>query len=575
VNELPSRASALERFFASTRFEVGLALASLAVCFWYLPYGLPTPDAGAALVHATRIADGAVFYRDLDAYPLPGSSYLLAAAMKLFGERLEVARTVAAITFTMIVIGGYRITVLVAGRSAAALCGLWLISLRFLAYPAFHDSLYPDWALLFALWSILFFLRYQASDSPGALWKAGLLGGMTLLCKQNLGLYLGATISALILVRGSRVRRPRMPGLATFAAGAGLPIAVAIAYFGVHGVLGRMIYSGFVRPFSGYLPTGGVSFSEPLQWWEFGALQGPAGFPYSIGPLFSMLMMEKLPLHAWYPVFWNIEEVVVRLMYTAIPAVFVAAAIAAIAERRPARSQPSLLVCVAACAAATIASAFPRADYYHISNVYPVVLVLAFASSSQLLRMISGKSAAALFKLGVAATASVFLASMLLTAWFFHGMTYVAGNARGHMRVEPENAWIDDVIRYLETNLDVDDGFFVYGQEAYYYFFTGHYPAWPFVQLYPGMTGNDDGKLLADRLAASPPRLVVRGLVGGWAGLPGLDHYASHLSSFIDARYRPTAEPFTDGQPPDAQPPPEWLLAVLQEFDASAAATAH
>jgi hypothetical protein len=148
-------------------------------------------------------------------------------------------------------------------------------------------------------------------------------------------------------------------------------------------------------------------------------------------------------------------------------------------------------------------------------------------------------------------------------------MTFEAGNARGRMRIYPENAWIQDVLSYLDTTRDSEDGLFVSGHESYYYFFSGRYASWPFVQLYPGMTGDDDGKRLADSLAAAPPSIIVKGLVAGWPGLPDVNTYAGELKSFLDTHDQRTIRPFSDGLGPDAPPPPTWLFDGLERRPAA------
>jgi hypothetical protein len=280
-----------------------------------------------------------------------------------------------------------------------------------------------------------------------------------------------------------------------------------------------------------------------------------------------MLSMGKLPLHSWHPVFWMAEELIVRTVYTAIPVVFAASAVAVVLNHRrpPGHPQATPIACLAILTLVVLASAFPRADYYHIIDVYPAILVLAFVTGSNLVERVRAPRLAAAAKIAAAGmTALVFTASLLMTAWFFRGMTFETGNERGRMRIDPENAWVDDVVRYLDANLRDDDSLFVYGHEAYYYFFSGHYASWPFVQLYPGMTGDDDAKLLAATLAQAPPRLIVKGLIGGWPGLPSVESYAGQLEGFVDTHYQATAKPFSDGLGPDATAPPGWLFEVME-----------
>ncbi len=562
-------ARVLDRLSQPRRFAALLVLASASLGCWSLSYELPSPDAGAVLTQAMKIARGAVYYRDVDSYPLPAAPYLLAAAMRLFGEHLVVARVFAVLTWTGVVVAGYLAMLLLAGRRAAALGGLWLLAWKIFAHPAFHDALYPDVALGFGLWSIVGFLRFRDTGRRGAIVAAGVLAAMALLSKQNLGVYLGAAIGGLLLVT-DRARRDGLPthlsarlaDVAAFGLGAALPLGVAAAYFQAHGVLGDALFSGFVRPFTGYLPTSGLSFLVPLEWWRFGRLQGADSFGYAIVPLFFLLTMDRIPFPSLAPLLWLAAELGVRLVYTSIPVVFAASAWVAVRERRG-RPDAGDLPGLAVLALAVIGSAFPRADYYHVASVYPVVIVLAFVAGERLLAA-AGAWAAVAHRAVATATGLMLAASLALTAGYFHGLTQVVGNERGTVLVPPAYAWTDDVIDYLDARLGEGDRLFVYGHEAYWYFFSGRVAAWPFVQMYPGMTGDDGGAALAESLRRDPPAVVVRGVLAGWPGLAPVTDYAAEVQAFLDECYEATTQPFSDGLGPDAPAPPGWLCTVME-----------
>ncbi|MBW2388458.1 MAG: hypothetical protein JRG89_08470, partial [Deltaproteobacteria bacterium] len=86
----------------------------------YASYGLGGSDEGALLATAGRILRGDVFYQDIDAYPFPGSNYLLALAMSLLGEHLSVARLLAALIYSGIVVTLYAIALQLLDRQRAA-----------------------------------------------------------------------------------------------------------------------------------------------------------------------------------------------------------------------------------------------------------------------------------------------------------------------------------------------------------------------------------------------------------------------------------------------------------------------
>jgi hypothetical protein len=78
----------LDRICAPTVFAPLLLTLCAGISYWLADRSLPNPDEGASLTAAAKILRGGVFYREIDAYPFPGSYYLLALAMSIFGEHL-------------------------------------------------------------------------------------------------------------------------------------------------------------------------------------------------------------------------------------------------------------------------------------------------------------------------------------------------------------------------------------------------------------------------------------------------------------------------------------------------------
>ena len=75
----------------------GLLALAAGVAWWFANRGLPNPDEGAVLTAAARILRGDVFYRELDAYWMPGSAYALAGA---FADGPDVTAGLDALTGT-------------------------------------------------------------------------------------------------------------------------------------------------------------------------------------------------------------------------------------------------------------------------------------------------------------------------------------------------------------------------------------------------------------------------------------------------------------------------------------------
>ena len=110
-------------FGRNLRVAVALGLAGAVLSWWFATHTRPMSDEGAVLTAAAKLLRGGVFYREIDAYWLPGSAYLAAFAMKLFGEHLSVARVLAAISYLGMVLGLYALALRLLGARRAGLFG--------------------------------------------------------------------------------------------------------------------------------------------------------------------------------------------------------------------------------------------------------------------------------------------------------------------------------------------------------------------------------------------------------------------------------------------------------------------
>jgi hypothetical protein len=529
----------LDRICRPAVFAPVLLALSLGVAYWLADRGLPNPDEGAYLTAAAKILRGGVFYREIDAYPFPGSSYLLALAMSVFGEHLSVARALAGAGWCASVLGVYAAALQLMDRRRAALCGVSLLALKFWAFPNFSAYLYSDLALAFALPALALFLRRDPRGNPRQLLVLGGLAGLTLLAKQNTGLYLGGAMAALLLAPPHEGRQ-RLRNLSLFAGGVAaitLPVAV---YFAWHGLLGQMLFSGLIRPFSGYLPTSGVSVLPPLAWWQIGQLREAAGAPYLPILLSEMIQRQLLPGSA--PGWWLAGEFFSRAVYAGLLLAFAAAGVQWLRGRRDASFVAATCLCLA-----IAASAFPRADYPHIINVYPVVLLMLFG-------LRTGKPA----RLTVAGVALGLLLTSLLAVRYDSFLSHRLSLERANLWVRASDAWVKPLVETVQRNVSPNEPLFVYGHEAHYYFLTDRYFPWPFSQLYPGMAGGDGGKRLAAVVRETRPRLVLDG-VASWPGTPRLVKSTADLKATLDALYI-----HDEGREiaPASELPPSWVFGL-------------
>jgi hypothetical protein len=548
---------------------VGVAM-GVSACF--VDRGLPTNDEGVVLAWAGKILRGGVFYRDIDAYQFPGAAYLLAGWMRLVGEHVNAARWLAAVVFSCLLLGLYLIAVQLLERRRAAIFGLGLLSFKLLASPAFTAFMYADLSLCFASFAIALLVAHSYRGASISLVASGALVALATASKQNLGIYLAGTgvlllaFSPTLLGTPDRGVRRRLFEVGAFAFGLFLTAAPMLGYFAAKGVFGQLVSSGLLQPFLQYLPTSGISFAEPLEWWNLGALQGGSGFPYFVAPYWSMLMNDQLPGESWYPVYWTAGEIFVRALYTSLPVAFLVVLWRWWRGVRAGRITPRdrKPFAFALLALAVVLSAFPRADFFHVVCVYPVVFLLLFTFGEPTAGEADDREHRRRAPWISACAVSLLLVATGSLAIAHHAQkTYRMQIARADLYIDPTRSWVETVVRYLDATLDHGEGFFVYGHEAYYYFLTGYYHAWPFAQLYPGQVGGDGGMPLVRVLQRRPPKIIVRGLME-WSGMPRIPRYAEALNFYVMVKYRADGEFFERHPPPAGEAPPDWAVDILR-----------
>jgi len=586
--ESVSHATRLEIVTRPIWFAPLLLGLAATLSYVYADRNMPIADEGALLTAAVKILHGGVFYRDVDAYAFPGVSYLLAGAMSIFGEHLSVARALSGSFFCIVVVGIYSCALTIVDQKRAALCGLSLLSLKFFAFPIYTVYFYADASMAAAIVALSLFLRHRF-DGPG--WRlvgVGLLTGLSITTKQPTGIYLalvfGVVLAFPAFAHGPRRRPARLREIAAFAFGLFVIVGGASAYFASQGLFVDMVRGALLRPFTGYLPTGGVSFLPPLEWWNLGELKSE-GTTYFSQLYIELVLATTEPIRSIRNFHLGIGEIISRLLYTTIPLAFGACAWLWLRDFRALRVSASddsnssdagdeteedtlaharFYSAAGACLAITV-SAFPRADFVHIITIYPAIALILFALGrpESLGRRGSPSPPAESSPQQRRTRVEAVFVSLLLIGTSFLALRHDAtlshriSMERADLWVKGNDVWLERLIRQVREEVPEGEPFFVYGHEAHWYFLADRYTPRRFSQLYPGMTGDETGELLAELIRESQPRLIAQGVLR-WPGMPDVPGYTRKLKRAIRHRYQLDEEAIED--PPDPRLLRIWRL---------------
>jgi len=578
-----------------------LGVGALAISLPLTRLWSPTDDEGAMLTGAVKLLHGGIFYRDVAAYPTPGAWYLLAGVMRVGGETLAAARLLTAACFTATVVLCYLLARRVMGPRPALGYGVALLGLKCWAWPAWSAYLYCDVAFPLGVAGALAFVAGWQGGSRRALALGGLFFAAAAWCKQTVGVYpaAGAVVALAAAWIAARRRGDKQAvwahrGNLLALAGGGLAGALAPAlYFTARGLGPEMLAATVIRPFSGYLPLSGVPYAEMLKWWHFG--QSPAQV---IACYLPAIWSLGYGAHAG-PAARAAAEAGARLLYLVAAGGFGVGAVAwawgrwrgasadsplpDLTPRPPLRQHrggegkrrgqspagshthdttgwggretvplPALVVL-----AGLFASAFPRADYYHLIDVAPAWLLAGCMGAVALACLRPGSRRALAWAGGLLTLAWAIGGLVLMTGLWARCDRWEALPRCGVLRIPWYQIEARDVADYVNSHTRRQTPLFLLGQEAYCYFLADRYSPWPYPQVYPGMTGEEGGEALVAMLRSERVPYIIQGRLKR-DDLPPLGAYAPALLAYVQRNYHEIAIP---------RQGPRLLLTVLESND--------
>jgi 4-amino-4-deoxy-L-arabinose transferase-like glycosyltransferase len=250
---------------------VGGTLVTGAVCYgFFYRRGLGLSLIGYSLSPSERVLRGEIPYRDFLFNYTPGVLWINALLMKWFGATLMASR---------IGLLGFKLATLIALLLVTArLTSAWtapIPALLMLAWIGYGQiiNVYPDqYLILFALISLLLMLRYNETGSNLLLILCGATAGLVFLFKHNVGVYVFVAGIAAIAAREAASKnenwhrlglRRLSLRLGSYSGGFAVVAGALVTYLIYNHALGPMI-AHFVSHAAEYSETRSVGLRSPV-----------------------------------------------------------------------------------------------------------------------------------------------------------------------------------------------------------------------------------------------------------------------------------------------------------------------
>ncbi len=367
--------------------RAAVVLAVVAFAIPLLRRSIVLGDEGYILMQSWDLLSGKLLYRDMDAFVTPGIWLVLAATFSLFEPSVIASRIPAGLALLGCYFAGYRISERLAGPRAGLATVALLAVTTVWAFPAWTFAFYSPFAVTFALLALERLLAWRDRRRGGALFACGLWVGLSILFKQNYGVFaLLGLIAGLVAIRvearqagkdeareGAAVRDLGL--LAAGVAAAGAPVFVWIA---ATGALPAAWQSLVVHPFE-FGTRHGIPYLSPWAMLRPALLRSfEEMFTYGAQPLYRVP-----PPTVW--LFWiGLAERLHVLVYWAPPWIGGVLLYLGLGGRE--RGVDAGLLSLLAVSAGIFLGVFPRADFNHLVNVYQPVVVAGVVAAAALWR---------------------------------------------------------------------------------------------------------------------------------------------------------------------------------------------
>ncbi len=361
------------------RHIVALTVLAASIQLPFLDEGISLLDEGSILTISSELAAGDVLYRDQITFVAPLINELLSALFRIFGEWLVVARLLQASLFVATVLLGYAVLRPALGSGWAFGSAVAVIALKPLGFPLYTIVNYSQLGMALILGALAAGLRFTETGRTRWLLTAGFLCGFCLLAKQNLGVISVCVVSTALLRDawpGSSFRALAAQGLILLGAAA-VPLVVAGGLYASAGALGEVARLVLIRALEAHedwiIPV------PPLWPWGGGPEAGALLYAYLPGTLADLQFQGLLKVGS-FPAL--LLEWAVKLAYVVPLAAIVGLGVRTFRGRSQATRREVLDASLLVGAVLAFMSMLYRADWAHLSNIAPLLILATAAAAS-------------------------------------------------------------------------------------------------------------------------------------------------------------------------------------------------
>jgi 4-amino-4-deoxy-L-arabinose transferase-like glycosyltransferase len=466
-----------------------------------------TNDEGILLEPARQMAAGARPYVDFFGYMSPGSYWLQAALFRVLGVSLWVARIPVIFGLSLQCALLFWLTARLTSCRAALAAVLVFFGFQ-IADPSFLTAQHRWDSSTLALAGLCLAVAFADRQHTWMLGASGALLAAAAWCTPSVALVGIAQAGWLAATRDRR------KALIPFTGGVLAVTAAAVGWLALTGTLSAFLHQMMwlqrnygevnVMPYGSVIGGYGRLLADSAGLEKFLRLIFVVclALPAVLPPLAAVL---------WVFLFWR--------------------------KKAPSESKPAIQLLLLA-AAALVASAFPRADLFHLGLVAALPYVLAVAALAQFLSVRAG----AILAFTMIPLAALFALNDVTGSWSARAVSSPVGTIRVAPDLAPE-------VGKLLAEVHPGQTLFVYPYSPVQYFITQARNATRFSYLAPGMmTGQEEAEALA-QLKSQPPQWLLYlpldrdEFLRVFPHATGLSGHFETLETWLTQNYTPLEQP--------------------------------